>query len=413
MRLRLHAAGVETEVPFESWLQGAEPLRATASVSTPVTQSGAGPRIQIAGPVQITFQPNWDLRFQGAGAVNLTGLGGATTSDTLRIALLDGDAPGLMLAPEAIRSLISIRNSGTAWHDWTALRTLAGGRLTWRRNPFDAILLEAAEHPGGRRTRALLATAAANQDVMLDAEDLVRGYCVDVWHSATKSWHPLCRRVGTYDFLTAGETLVIEDEGWVSTAVSSASDGSSDDLYVQEQLFRWRGWSLVAPRPGLTIDKDGLAADIQNTPPYEFQLPTDFKAAPGSLPRLRYGDSYRLRARAVDLAGNSAPFGDPRSDDFSLATAPVVFGRFEPVANPALVRRSPRIEGDSMERMVIRSNFNTTAADVDERHVAPQNRPTHRRNGRPFRLVERPRQGRLCRNHRPRGRRLPRRRDHR
>ena len=213
--------------------------------------------------------------------------------------------------------------------------------------------------------------AAANQDVMLDAEDLVRGYCVDVWHSATKSWHPLCRRVGTYDFLTAGETLEIEDEGWVSTAVSSASDGSSDDLYVQEQLFRWRGWSLVVPRPGLTIDKDGLAADIQNKPQDEFQLKTDFKAAPGSLPRLRYGDSYRLRARAVDLAGNSAPFGDPRSDDFSLATAPVVFGRFEPVANPALVRRSLRIEGDSMERMVIRSNFNTTAADGDERHVAP------------------------------------------
>ena len=157
MRLRLHAAGVETEVPFESWLQGAEPLRATASVSTPVTQSGAGPRIQIAGPVQITFQPNWDLRFQGAGAVNLTGLGGATTSDTLRIALLDGDAPGLMLAPEAIRSLISIRNSGTAWHDWTALRTLAGGRLT----------------------RALLATAAAaNQDVMLVGAVI----CVEIWN---------------------------------------------------------------------------------------------------------------------------------------------------------------------------------------------------------------------------------------
>ena len=162
MRLRLHAAGVDSDVPFESWLRGAEPLRAAASVSTPVTHSGAGPRIQIAGPVQITFQPNWDLRFQGAGAVNLTGLGGATTSDALRIALLDGDAPGLMLAPEAIRSLIAIRNPANPWPDWTVLRTLAGGRLTWERNPFDAILLEAAEHPGGRRTRALLATAAAD-----------------------------------------------------------------------------------------------------------------------------------------------------------------------------------------------------------------------------------------------------------
>ncbi len=231
-----------------------------------------------------------------------------------------------------------------------------------RATNLHAALLTAKQHD---------ANAAANQDVVLDAEDLMRGYCVDVWHSDTGRWHPLCRRVGTYDFLTAGETLVVEDEGWVTTAASSAADGSSDDLFLQEQLFRWRGWSLVAPRPGLAIDKDGDPKDISNTPPADFQLKTDFKAAPGSLPRLRYGDAYALRARAVDLAGNSTPFGDPGSNDFSLAAGPVVFGRFEPVVNPTLVRRSPRIEGDSMERMVIRSNFNTPAANADDRHVAP------------------------------------------
>ena len=38
-----------------------------------------------------------------------------------------------------------------------------------------------------------------------------------------------------------------------------------------------------------------------------------FKALPGTLPRLRYGRSYWLRARAVDLAGNSLA---PQPDDF-------------------------------------------------------------------------------------------------
>ena len=162
MRLRLQAAGIEAEAPFESWLLGGEPLQATAAIATPVTRSGTGPGIQIDGPVEITFEPNWDPRFQGVGAVSVSGLGGTTKSDGLQITLLDGDGPGLMLAPDGNRSLLSIRNAGTTWPDWTALGKLAGGRLTWERNPFDTILLEAAEHAGGRRTRALLATAGSD-----------------------------------------------------------------------------------------------------------------------------------------------------------------------------------------------------------------------------------------------------------
>ena len=88
----------------------------------------------------------------------------------------------------------------------------------------------------------------------------------------------------------------------------------------------------------------------------------------GSLPRLRYGRSYWLRARAVDLAGNSL---DPQDHDFGperpdLHAQP--FLRYEPVAAPivALVRREDGtterpFEGESMLRMAIRSRNDTPA----------------------------------------------------
>ena len=82
---------------------------------------------------------------------------------------------------------------------------------------------------------------------------------------------------------------------------------------------------------------------------------------PGSLPRLRYGRRYWLRASAVDLAGNSLL---PRDEDFGPEdperNARAVL-RYEPVAAPvvALVRAGGvterPAEGESMFRMAIRT----------------------------------------------------------
>ena len=93
-----------------------------------------------------------------------------------------------------------------------------------------------------------------------------------------------------------------------------------------------------------------------------------FKATKSSLPRLRFGRKYWLRARAVDLAGNSL---DPQPTDFGSeqpGSSAQSYLRHEPVAAPALalVSRSGTIEvpgaGESMARMAIRS-FNDTAAE--------------------------------------------------
>ena len=156
-----------------------------------------------------------------------------------------------------------------------------------------------------------------------------------------------------------------------STTSSASADGDPDDHYLHESLFRWTGWSLVAPRPGRTLRSQiDEASGVQGEVPEDVTdeastggngLAVTFVASKGSLPRLRFGVPYRFRARIVDLAGNSLDLKDPSLDKDPDVTQPVFYWRFEPVDPPALVHRSRTSEGESLERMVIRSNWNANA----------------------------------------------------
>ncbi|HEY3367006.1 MAG TPA: hypothetical protein VGK74_18290 [Symbiobacteriaceae bacterium] len=206
----------------------------------------------------------------------------------------------------------------------------------------------------------------------LYAEDVTRGYRVDVWDDQTGKWHSLCRRTGTYRFTDGGPTATVEEEGFITMGMTSSSDESSTDLYLHESLVRWGGWSLVAARPGRIIDPKDAVAPNNNPAATDFKLETSFAATPRTLPRLRFGVTYRMRARAVDLAGGGLPL-EANADlpDDAGATAPAPFVRFEPVPTPTVVRREDLTPGEALERMVIRSNFDKPSAKVNERHVAP------------------------------------------
>jgi hypothetical protein len=151
------------------------------------------------------------------------------------------------------------------------------------------------------RQDALNQNLDSHSNITLDAEDITRGFAIDVWDSLTKRWHSLCQRTGTYEFTRPSTAIVekAEDEGWVSTGMTSAADGSSDILRQGESLFRWWGWSLSAPRPGKTMDADGNPVSPGAEIDPDYKLSVHFKPQPLSLPRLRYGLAYRLRARAV------------------------------------------------------------------------------------------------------------------
>ena len=52
------------------------------------------------------------------------------------------------------------------------------------------------------------------------------------------------------------EVIEFKDEGYVkgaSTTSAAPGRGDPEDHYLHESLFRWTGWSLVAPRPGRTL----------------------------------------------------------------------------------------------------------------------------------------------------------------
>jgi hypothetical protein len=216
------------------------------------------------------------------------------------------------------------------------------------------------------------ATNNAATEADLYAEDVTRGYRVDVWDAKANKWCSLCQREGAYTFAKTGQTVNIEDEGWVSTAATQPPDGTGAELYVHEALFRWEGWSLCAPRPGQPIKVDGNVSQDDT----QFGLTTKFTPKAQSLPKLRFGNEYRLRARIVDLAGNSVP---PDSTDAANATETIEYDRHEPIVAPTVV---PRVDlsqspGESVDRPVIRS-FNSdptkdtqTTNQVSQRHIAP------------------------------------------
>ena len=199
----------------------------------------------------------------------------------------------------------------------------------------------------------------------LFAEDVVRGWRVDIWDDVSGKWRSACERTSTH---TIGSVTVHDDrEGFLRLAATKSADGSNPNvLYLHEALMSWTGWSLVAPQPGRVVDKSDKVSDGDVEVPPGLPMKSVFKAH--SLPRLRYGRSYRLRARMVDLAANSLL---PSEHDFGPAqpaTSAVKYWRFEPLQAPslAIVRdngsEEKPLEGETMDRIAIRT-LNATPAD--------------------------------------------------
>ena len=240
----------------------------------------------------------------------------------------------------------------------------------------------------------------------LRAADVQRGYRLDVQDLTTGQWFSLHRRVGTFNPIHDPRgPFELADEGFTqpSAATPAEKPGTPPDptaeLYIHEALFTWDGWSLSAPRPGKALsrsprapnpDEPGTEPDyVPNKAVTALGLETTFRPQDGTLPRLRYGRPYRLRVRAVDLAGNSPTVDEATEmlDRLAGALRPVlpadrevIYSRFEPVNPPEIVPRAEFTEGESAARLVIRSDFDRSsavyAADhpqyiaVNERHVA-------------------------------------------
>lgn len=237
---------------------------------------------------------------------------------------------------------------------------------------------------------------AAHTPPTLYAEDVIRGYRVDVLNRDLGKWRSLFFRKTDYRFKNTGGGLSIPiEEGMARLAAASSADGNNADiLKINEALANWTGWSLAAPEPGRLVGFDDEAAadrvaDEEETTPPGLPLETTYSAVPGTLPRLRFGRTYRLRVRLVDLAGTSEPFTEDYERPAGAESAWLTYRRHEPVEPPALalVRDGTAIdpvdEGESMQRLAIR-----TWNDVEEKNAIPTGQ-TARRHVIPARVSHR------------------------
>ncbi|MFT4165941.1 MAG: hypothetical protein QM650_11940 [Microlunatus sp.] len=229
--------------------------------------------------------------------------------------------------------------------------------------------------------------APGGPPVELFAEDLTIGQRIDVLDLSAGKWRSLFERrpeLG-YTFPRDPSLTIVPkpDEGWNTTVlvteqedVRLPSPNPEQDTVRPTALFRlddavykWNGWSGAAPTPTSVLDSaTGVPAKPSaNLPTADqtAQVSVDYEVEPGSLPRLRFGHTYQLRARCVDLAGNSRTVATAQPTD--AAAPPEKFGRLEPIAAPTIVRRAPRPVpgiGDAPDTLVLLGDYDLADADV-------------------------------------------------
>ncbi len=222
------------------------------------------------------------------------------------------------------------------------------------------------------RNTALAAFTGGPREVY--AEDVIRGYAIDVsFREETgqwSNWYSLCLRD-----VDPGIPGVLkqkhQDEGWINGITSSKEPGVNR-VFVSESLTTWDGWSLVAPRP-VSPTADCRESPVKKPRSFEGVFLPVITPRKGSLPRLRYGRTYRLRARIIDLAGNDMSVSHGSKDDPTTISSEVIYHRFEPVTSPVftLVKdlgdNSP---GETLDHMVVRS-LDTAPPQISQRNVFP------------------------------------------
>ncbi|WP_055700045.1 hypothetical protein [Streptomyces silaceus] len=221
------------------------------------------------------------------------------------------------------------------------------------------------------RIGADLDRRGTSEEVTLTAADLLRGYRVDIGvvdpaTGRVAQWRSLLRRRGRYAVRRPGqrpvEIRVRPDEGLVRASAVTLDAADDRQLYGHQAVLGWHGWSLAAPRPGRTIGLDDRPEAPAPPVSPDVPLSTAFTAEPGSLPSLRFGRTYRMRVRLADLAGNGPDHTADTPD--GVHSDAITYGRWEPVPQPVVLPLLPFNEGESTERLVIRSTVTDEGREV-------------------------------------------------
>jgi hypothetical protein len=296
--------------------------------------------------------------------------------DASRFSLVqvDPDGSGLKMLNFATNLLLSKTQASDDTPQASTVPSLRGAGLSVARLNRGVQFARAADRGKTLNDSIVTAAGGGGVDPMMSLEDVTRGWYIDVWDEHSKRWHSLSNRTGFLHFTSIPEDVTVPPTDAASvtpTPTQAADPAAPKDMYLQESYFQWKGWSLAAPQPGYQILADDSAGPPPVTPP-PFPLVFGYHAARGTLPRLRFATTYQVRMRAADLAGNSIPSAHAAAAGDPNLVASITFQRFEPVQSPAVIPTAPRTEGESVERLVLRSNYNVNPSPATSaRHIVP------------------------------------------
>jgi len=231
-------------------------------------------------------------------------------------------------------------------------------------------------------------------EVVLYSNEIIQGYRMDIaYKEDANKWYSLHQKQDSYSWYDESNTAhpidnIDADEGFIQLAVSQDPD-DEDEVFVSETMARWEGWSLSVHKPGYAIneanDYKPKAGEIQKDfvhkskaaenkkyafdADMEFRINAKSKAVKGSLPKLRFGKDYHIRIRTVDVAGNSVAL-DAQSESPELTKRKNIrYMRYEPLLSPITLAGNELKDGEFLEHMVIRSNFDQTATQYEDSHI--------------------------------------------
>ncbi|MGF1646536.1 MAG: hypothetical protein ACFCVF_06420 [Kineosporiaceae bacterium] len=349
-------------------LDGEHLIRVVRADGTPL--DGVVPRPQPWSRVRLTGTPRRRFTMADGGEVRdgLLDLSPDPGSDFVVTTL---DVTGLST------HLTSMAGDPGAGEARPPVRRNAGLTVARRFRPTDVIQAALA------RASALSAgVGGVDGAPVLTAADVTVGYRLDVARDGGPLRSLMRRRVA-YRVGTGPAAVSLTEpapglpdtgEGRVQHAVGMQQPDADGQplLRIGEEIAQWDGWAMSAPRPGRTVTaepgSEEATADLGAEPIPGVPVTADVTPETGSVTPLRYGSDYVLRGRAVFLGGVSLP---PDLDDDSRLSAPTSYLRTESFPPPVLVHRRRNTEGESLTRVVVRSDgFGTPLGAPAERHLA-------------------------------------------
>nr|WP_321406554.1 hypothetical protein [uncultured Carboxylicivirga sp.] len=299
---------------------------------------------------------------------------------------------------------IAITKNGMAEHLFRSIETNVQLKQAFVATPVKKVELkqEKLKRVGGKienlqlqqkPTLQNLALKIKIPDKTLYSTDVIQGYRMDIaYNDEPDRWFSLHQKQDEYYWFDEGNNAqaikdIVPDEGFIQLGIAEDPD-DPDDVFVSETLARWEGWSLSVRKPGYAINEsddfdgdDDTKRDFVNKskfqeikkyefdPDLEFKVNAQSKIIPGTLPKLRFGKDYRVKVRAVDLAGNSVPIDHASESPGQTIRENIRYMRYEPLASPIVLAGNELKDGEFLEEMVIRSNFDQSSTDYENDHM--------------------------------------------